>query len=1050
MLIFALFYIGGVANLDCQIQGEPKPLLEWILPDGSKVRAPYSSEDRRIVIYAEGKLTLRSADMSDAGMYRCIATNFLDADILVFRVTVLSPDVEEVEVNGVHFSRSLGENQVLDCSSSGSPKGSVQWMLPDHSVLDMSHGNKKLYENGTLEIQGLTARDRGFYRCIAANHLGVDLLVSQLTLTEEKTGLDSEGSGMTDISSAEITITIDETRSSSPYNRSNPESQRIPPDSTDSTPRLQGRGGAGRTWGQRRGPLINRHPWSRRVFDKASRTVEQQKFAEFMKKAQKGSGVKSETLSNTDDDNEPGSAVDFNEDHLIIATDGLLRVATPAKKQQTITTTETENKNTTKMYTQPESRPVKSVFRNTDELHSSQETQIEFTAQPAEPETSTWGAVAITTDPYITPMSDSAGSRDVVVHAATDSERQTLLATITTTESQQDEITFHTTQTLKSPHLLAGSTIISQHQIHIIPQKNSRSQGHRKIFHSRRRIIKPSRITNVQSLLNQLKQSSNKKNTETTEAPTTKTTENSRQKTTLSVINSDIISNDNHTQKESRPEVLYGHIATAYTADSEPTPGQFSNKHKEPISSTTVMTSTTASKIIRGKIPWARLFGSKNREQILGRLKKPFLRQKLTTTTTAGTKTPSITTLPIHVFATATIPSSPMDKKDIQPPLRNTERREGSSDEYEGFSSSDSESTTQTPSIYQVIATTPSFHRSFTTAKTPSGLQIFPSPPTVKPPSAENTVILSGSAGLPDILPIIRQRPGWKGQKRKIFRGRRPLNRPATELHPRKSTTPSTTGIKMEITIPQHWAYSSPSPSYKPSNKPTDVQLYEETYWNRSNSDLAYTTTKRGLISSTKLNRTTMLRPTIPQNKVDNTKPPTWSKNARAHRTYVTGIKQTVKSNSSRESNERSHTLETATVFALQHKYTSTPSTYNIIDAYSNFYDRTNGIEGTSSSIQVPEETSKLMTYKPKITGGNAASYTVLSHSNAYLPCQAVGNPQPTINWRRLASGTGRYGINWMFLAVVSGTNSLYISISISPRKHYYDKGEDGKVRGVA
>lgn len=1053
MLIFALFHIGGVANLDCQIQGEPKPLLEWILPDGSKVRAPYSSDDRRIVIYAEGKLTLRSADMSDAGMYRCIATNFLDADILVFRVTVLSPDVEEVEVNGVQLSRSLGENQVLDCSSSGSPKGSVQWMLPDQSVVDMSHGNKKLYENGTLEIQGLTARDRGFYRCIAANHLGVDLLVSQLTLTEEKTGLDSEGSGMTDISSAENAITIDETRSSSPYNRSNAESQRIPPDPTDSIPRLQGRGGAGRTRGQRRGPLINRHPWSRRVFDKASRTVEQKKFAEFMKKAQKGSGVKSGTLSNTDDDNETGSAVDFNEDHLIIAADGLLGVANPAKKQQTITTTETENKNTTtEMYTQPESRPVTSVFRNTDELHSSQETQIQFTAQPAEPETSTWGAVSLNTDPYITPMSDSAGSRDVVVHAATDSERQTLLATITTTESQQDEITFHTTQTLKSPHLLAGSTIISQQKIHIIPHKNSRSQGHRKIFHSRRRIIKPSRITNVQSLLNQLKQSSNKKNTETTEAPTSKTTEKSPQKPTFSAITSDIISNDNHPQKESRPEVSDGHIATAYTAVSavsEPTPGQFLNKHKqESIRSTTVMTSTTASKIIRGKIPWTRLFGSKNKDQILGRLKKPFIRQKLTTTTTSGTKTPSISTLPTHVFATATIPSSPMDRKDIQPPLRNTERREGSSDDYEGFSSSDSESTTQTPSIYQVSAATPSVHRSFTTAETPSGLQIFPSPPTVKPPSAENKVILSGSGGFPDILPIIRQRPGWKGQKRKIFRGRRPLNRPATELHPRKSTTPSTTGIKMEITTPQHWAYSSPSPSYKPSNKPTDVQLFQETYWNRSNSDLAYTTTKRRLISSTKLNRTTMLRPIIPQNKVDNTKPSTWSKNARAHRTYVTGIKPTVMSNSSGESSERS--LGTTTVIALQEKYTSTPSTYNIIDAYSNFYDRTNGIEGTSSSIQDPGETSKLMTYKPKITGGNAASYTVLSHSNAYLPCEAVGNPQPTINWRRLASGTGRYGINWMFLAVVSGKNSLYISISISPRKHYYDKGEDGKIRGVA
>ncbi|KAK9520967.1 hypothetical protein VZT92_020819 [Zoarces viviparus] len=91
---------GGVVQLDCQIWGEPKPLLEWILPDGNKVRGPYSSEDRRLIITAEGKLTLRGADASETGLYRCITTNYLDADILAFRVTVLSPDVEEAEVNG--------------------------------------------------------------------------------------------------------------------------------------------------------------------------------------------------------------------------------------------------------------------------------------------------------------------------------------------------------------------------------------------------------------------------------------------------------------------------------------------------------------------------------------------------------------------------------------------------------------------------------------------------------------------------------------------------------------------------------------------------------------------------------------------------------------------------------------------------------------------------------------------------------------------------------------------------------------------------------------
>ncbi|KAJ8410703.1 hypothetical protein AAFF_G00186600 [Aldrovandia affinis] len=96
---------GGVADLNCQTRGDPKPSIDWILPDGSKVRAPYNSEDRRIVITASGGLTLRAADTSDSGLYRCIATNYLDADVLTFRVTVLPPDVEEDDVNGVQLSQ---------------------------------------------------------------------------------------------------------------------------------------------------------------------------------------------------------------------------------------------------------------------------------------------------------------------------------------------------------------------------------------------------------------------------------------------------------------------------------------------------------------------------------------------------------------------------------------------------------------------------------------------------------------------------------------------------------------------------------------------------------------------------------------------------------------------------------------------------------------------------------------------------------------------------------------------------------------------------------
>lgn len=569
-----------MAQLSCQIQGEPKPLLEWIIPDGSKVRAPYSSEDRRIIITAEGKLTLRGADASDTGLYQCIATNYLDADILVFRVTVLSPDVEEADINGVQLSRPLGEKLVLDCSSSGNPEASVQWVLPDHSVLDKSHGNRKVYKNGTLLIQGLTARDRGFYRCLVANHLGVDLLVSQVTLTGERpetlTPLDSEGSGMNveikeDPSLTEKTVTLNDIPSSSPYDRTSQESRTITVDRPFPRQRSQGRGGSRVQLEQRRkGPVGNRRMWSSRVFNKVSRKVDPQKFAELMKKAQDGSKIKSGTekegVKHEDSkgsfsgDSEFGSGEANNEDH-VIAVPRIVTSTTDNPQERRIfgqhTQTEgglqavgmettvknhidlakiTENMNTptTDSYMQSDSTPVESTFtRNpsfidTTELYAlertrmppldmhfatlqltvtdtSQETQLQFSGEhPAEPETSTGAALLYTTVPNVTPVRDGQGPVELI---HTDPESQSTFTAVTTTERKQDEITFHTTQTIKSPHLPAGSTIISRQQIHIIPHKNVRG-GRRRTFHGRRRIIKPNRITDIQSFIRKLKQPS--------------------------------------------------------------------------------------------------------------------------------------------------------------------------------------------------------------------------------------------------------------------------------------------------------------------------------------------------------------------------------------------------------------------------------------------------------------------------------------------------------------------------------------------------------------
>ncbi|NXR96058.1 IGS10 protein, partial [Hypocryptadius cinnamomeus] len=146
-------------------------------------------EDGRIIVLKSGVLTLRTADVFDSGLYHCISTNHEDADALAFRITVVDPQVEHGGVNGARLWAALGSTLQLPCTSTAAPDASVTWVLPEHTILRQSAGNKHIFANGTLRIQGVTQRDVGYFRCVAANRYGADLLVFQVLVRQDETAL---------------------------------------------------------------------------------------------------------------------------------------------------------------------------------------------------------------------------------------------------------------------------------------------------------------------------------------------------------------------------------------------------------------------------------------------------------------------------------------------------------------------------------------------------------------------------------------------------------------------------------------------------------------------------------------------------------------------------------------------------------------------------------------------------------------------------------------------------------------------------------------------
>lgn len=511
------------------------------------------------------------------------------------------------------------------------------------------------------------------------------------------------------------------------------------------------------------------------------------------------------------------------------------------------------------------------------------------------------------------------------------------------------------------------------------------------------------------------------------------------QKPAVLTTNYYITSNTPHTHTKTRPEASGGYITSADAAEVNPTidPLLSANNDvptstistfttpsiittKAATTATTATTSTTASKVIRGRIPWNRLFGSRERERILGRLRRPFITQKTTTTTTAPTTTTIQTTTPAVV---PTVTTNALAEPETLSQPKHTD--EGSFDEdYTDLTSADFELPTSESSFQHLTTTTSSYHTiSYTTPQTLPASQSLPSPPTVKPPTVENPdeAISSGSGGLPDDWFVVRQRPGGtrgrQGHRRRPFRGRRPFKKQPTS-QPKATTTVATTmeSITEMSTLPQKTVMLH-KPLYTPSRKEdrtaitvstdqmTDEIDFYEIDWSTSSSLATRESTKKPVISSDVFTTSTTFIPST-------TEEPYTTKSQRnngfnTQRPPKRRIIPTVQSSHFRDGAERGLTFDIMTILTAKQRNTHTPAPHNNVGTHSTISNLVFGNEATSANNPGFEATTKATTSKPKIVGGNAASFTVLSNSDAFLPCDATGLPQPSIAWKRFSSSTG-------------------------------------------
>ncbi|KAJ8247871.1 hypothetical protein GJAV_G00251520 [Gymnothorax javanicus] len=158
---------GFVARFACRITASPPPIITW---EFNRVSLPLTTD--RITVLPNGVLQIQGVERSDAGTYRCVATNIAnrrrsaEAVLTVKPAPGPRPPQRPVIIAGPqNVSASLHQTAILECVAIGNPKPLISWSRADHKSIDVF--NTRVLGNGNLVISDVKLQHAGVYVCRA-------------------------------------------------------------------------------------------------------------------------------------------------------------------------------------------------------------------------------------------------------------------------------------------------------------------------------------------------------------------------------------------------------------------------------------------------------------------------------------------------------------------------------------------------------------------------------------------------------------------------------------------------------------------------------------------------------------------------------------------------------------------------------------------------------------------------------------------------------------------------------------------------------------------
>uniref|UniRef100_A0A673CCR2 Contactin 3b n=1 Tax=Sphaeramia orbicularis TaxID=375764 RepID=A0A673CCR2_9TELE len=161
---------------ECKASGKPKPSYSWL--KNELFSLPLSLQGR--VQIENGALSIAALNLSDSGMYQCVAENkhgiiYSSAQLMVL---ASPPSFSKSPLRALLKARS-GSEVTLECKPQASPPA-ISLAL----ICCCASRRITLLSNGTLKIANVTKRDAATYTCVAKNQFGTASTTGRLLITE--------------------------------------------------------------------------------------------------------------------------------------------------------------------------------------------------------------------------------------------------------------------------------------------------------------------------------------------------------------------------------------------------------------------------------------------------------------------------------------------------------------------------------------------------------------------------------------------------------------------------------------------------------------------------------------------------------------------------------------------------------------------------------------------------------------------------------------------------------------------------------------------------